>query len=49
MVIVLSVLMFCYVIINNKKEKEKKAYTHKPDFTQESTDPSIYHKHNIYP
>ncbi len=27
------------------------AYTqHKPDFTQESTtDPSVYHKHNIYP
>ncbi len=29
----------------------RKAYTqHKPDFTQESTtDPSVYHKHNIYP
>ncbi len=29
----------------------RKAYTQdKPDFTQESTtDPSVYHKHNIYP
>ncbi len=29
----------------------RNAYTqHKPDFTQESTtDPSVYHKHNIYP
>ncbi len=28
----------------------EKLTQHKPDFTQESTtDPSVYHKHNIYP
>ncbi len=27
----------------------QKSLQHKPDFTQESYDPSVYHKHNIYP